>query len=104
MNCGGFYKPFLSVHLIVSSHKFSHTPYFKENDDRKPIHNRIKKLISHGFGYRRIHKILLDEGWKIGKSPTCVYSMIKKYLRKEEFLNQEVKCVLEKVSFMVKRR
>ena len=101
---GGFFIPYLIIEFTVTSHKFSHTPYFKDYDDRKPIHNRIKELEDQGLGYRRIHKILIDEGWKIGKTPSCVHTMIKKRKLRDEFLNQEVKCVLGKVSFMVKRR
>ena len=103
INRGVFFKPFLSVHLIVVSHKFSHTPYFKDYDDRKPIHNRIKELEDQGLGYRRIHKVLIDEGWEIGKTPSCVHTMIKKRKLRDEFLNQEVKCELNGVKVEVMR-
>ena len=88
MNCGGFYKPFLSVHLIVVSHKFSHTPYFNDYSKRIPIHNRIKELSKQGLGYRKIHRVLVKEKLKIGKSPTCVDTMIKKIDRRDRILNK----------------
>ena len=99
----GFFQPYLIIEFTVTSHKFSHTPYFKDYDDRKPIHNRIKELEDQGLGYRRIHKVLIDEGWEIGKSPSCVHTMIKKRKLRDEFLNQEVKCELDGVKVVVLR-
>ena len=86
-----FFKPYLSVHLIVVSHKFSHTPYFNDYSKRIPIHNRIKELSKQGLGYRKIHRVLVKEKWKIGKSSTCVDTMIRKMKKREKFLNQETK-------------
>ena len=45
--------------------------------------------MDEGLGYKRIHKILVKEGFEVGKSPNCVNSMIKKRLKREEFLNQK---------------
>ena len=42
-----------------------------------------------GLGYKRIHKVLVKEGFEVGKSPNCVNSMIKKRLKREEFLNRK---------------
>ena len=47
--------------------------------------------MSEGLGYKRIHKVLVKEGFEVGKSPNCVNSMIKKRLKREEFLNQKEK-------------
>ena len=44
-----------------------------------------------GLGYKRIHKVLVKEGFEVGKSPNCVNSMIKKKLKREEFLNKKDK-------------
>ena len=101
INCGGFYKPFLSVHLIVVSHKFSHTPYFNDYSKRIPIHNRIKELSKQGLGYRKIHRVLVKEKWKIGKSPTCVDTMIKKMKKREQFLSQKTTVEIDKVEFIL---
>ena len=38
------------------------------------------KLYREGWGYTKIHKHLLKNGFKIGKSRTCVYNIIKKEL------------------------
>ena len=48
------------------------------------------RLYHEGWGYTKIHKYLLKNGFKIGKSRTCVDSIIKKRLKREEFLNQPI--------------
>ena len=48
--------------------------------------------MDEGLGYKRIHKVLVKAGFEVSKSPNCVNSMIKKRLKKEEFLNQTDKC------------
>tara|TARA_B100000579_G_C22580780_1_gene733400 strand:- start:479 stop:667 length:189 start_codon:yes stop_codon:yes gene_type:complete len=48
------------------------------------------KLHEEGWGYTKIHKHLIKNGFKIGKSRTTVDSIIKKRLKREEFLNQKV--------------
>ena len=44
--------------------------------------------MNEGLGYKRIHKVLVKEGFEVGKSPNCVNSMIKKRLKRKEFLTQ----------------
>ena len=82
---------YLIVEYIVVSHKFSPSPYFNDYSKRIPIHNRIKELSKQGLGYRKIHRVLVKEKWKIGKSPTCVDTMIRKMKKREKFLNQKTK-------------
>ena len=89
------------INLKVVSHKFSHTPYFNDYSKRIPIHNRIKELSKQGLGYRKIHRVLVKEKWKIGKSPTCVDTMIRKMKKREKFLNQEVVIKLSDISIKV---
>ena len=48
------------------------------------------RLYHEGWGYTKIHKYLLKNGFKIGKSRTCVGNIIKKRLKREEFLNQPI--------------
>ena len=91
------------IHLKVVFHKFSHTPYFKQYNDRKSIHNRIKGLYDKGLGYRKIHNILIKEGFDIGKSPSCVYSIIKKLKKREEILSQEAIVELVKIEVKILR-
>ena len=80
---------YLVVYIEIISHKFSPSPYFTHKHNRKSIHNRINELRSDGLGYRRIHKVLVSEKFKIGKSPTTVDSMIKKMDRRDRILNQK---------------
>ena len=92
---------YLIVEYIVVSHKFSHTLYFNDYSKRIPIHNRIKELSKQGLGYRKIHRVLVKEKWKIGKSPTCVDTMIRKMKKRENFLNQETTVEIDNVEVIL---
>ena len=83
------HSSYLVVYINIVSHKFSPSPYFNDYSKRIPIHNRIKELSKQGLGYRKIHRVLVKEKWKIGKSPTCVDTMIKKMDRRDRILNQK---------------
>ena len=83
------YCSYLVVYVQIVSHKFSPSPYFNDYSKRIPIHNRIKELSKQGLGYRKIHRVLVKEKWKIGKSPTCVDTMIRKMNRRDRILNQK---------------
>jgi len=48
------------------------------------------KLHNESWGYTKIHKHLRKNGFKIGKSRTVVDSIIKKRLKRDEFLNQPI--------------
>ena len=93
--------PYLVVYVEIVSHKFSPSPYFNDYSKRIPIHNRIKELSKQGLGYRKIHRVLVKEKWKIGKSPTCVDTMIRKMKKREKFLNQETTVEIENVEFIL---
>ena len=86
--CGGWF-PFLTFIIEITTNKFNPSSYWKDYKYRIPIHNRIKELMNEGLGYKRIHKVLVKEGFEVGKSPNCVNCMIKKKLKREEFLNQK---------------
>ena len=96
MSSVGWY-PYLVVYIKVITHKFSPSPYFTHKHNRKSIHKRINELRSDGLGYRRIHKILTDEKFDVGRSPTCVHTMIKKMDRRDRILNQKVVVEIVKV-------
>ena len=89
MDYVGECNPYLVVYIEIISHKFNPSPYFTHKHNRKSIHNRINELRSDGLGYRKIHKVLVSEKFKIGKSPTTVDSMIKKMDRRDRILNQK---------------
>ena len=48
------------------------------------------KLHNKGWGYTKIHRHLIENGFEIGKSRTTVYSIIKKIKKREEFLSQTI--------------
>ena len=48
------------------------------------------KLHNKGWGYTKIHRHLLNNGFEIGKSRTTVDSIIKKIKKRKEFLSQPI--------------
>ena len=48
------------------------------------------KLNDTGWGYTNIHRYLVKNGFKIGKSRTTVDSIIKKIKKRKEFLSQTI--------------
>ena len=92
---------YLVVYVQIISHKFSPTPYYTHKHHRKSIHDRIKDLRTSGYGYRKIHKVLVREKFEIGKSPTTVDHMIKKMDRRERILNQKDVVEIVKVDIEV---
>ena len=48
------------------------------------------KLHNKGWGYTKIHLLLLKNEFKIGKIRTTVNSIIKKIKKREEFLSQPI--------------
>ena len=48
------------------------------------------KLYNKGWGYTKIHRYLVDNGFEIGKSRTTVDSMIKKMKKRDEFFSQPI--------------
>ena len=95
---------FLTFTLENTTNKFNPSPYYKDYKHRIPIHNRITELMNEDLGYKRIHKVLVKEGFEVGKSPNCVNSMIKKRLKREEFLNQKDKIEYKEFKIMVMRK
>jgi hypothetical protein len=85
-----FHKPYLTLDFVVISHKFSPNQFVYRNyKERQPIHKRINQLTKQGLGYKRIHRVLTSEGFDIGKSPTCVDTMIKKIKKRKSILSQK---------------
>ena len=83
--------PFMNFHYYTKTHHLVPTQYYQSlTEDRKKLHNEIFKLNESGLGYRRIHRKLVEKGFQIGKSPTTVDSIIKKKIKRDEFLNQPV--------------
>ncbi len=73
------------------THKLVPSNYFKPlTKNRLKLHKEIVRLQKKGLGYKKIHKELIKNGFKIGKSPTTVHSIIKKMEKRDKFLNQPV--------------
>ncbi|MBA08452.1 MAG: hypothetical protein CMG52_06095 [Candidatus Marinimicrobia bacterium] len=49
------------------------------------------RLHNKGWGYTKIHRHLLKNGFEIGKSRTTVDSIIKKIKKRKEFLSNNNK-------------
>ena len=60
--------------------------------------------MKEGLGYKRIHKVLVKEGFEVGKSPNCVNSMIKKRFKREECLNRKDEVEYKEFRIMVMKR
>ena len=85
------WKPLLCFDYTITTNQF-HT-----STCRKPLSKHIiclfkeiMKLHDKGWGYTEIHRHLLKNGFKIGKSRTTVDSIIKKIKKREEFLSQPI--------------
>lgn len=81
--------PFLKFNHYIKTHML--TPSYYHNPlsrDKEILHAEIFKLYNKGLGYRQIHKRLIEKGIKVAKSPTTIDFIIKKRLKRNEFLNQ----------------
>jgi len=102
VSIGVFYKPYLTISFKVISHRFNVTQFVhRKYTERKPLHKRINELRSEGLGYRRIHKVLVNENWEVGNSPTCVDTMIRKMKRREFILSQPTITEYDKMEIQV---
>ena len=102
-----FFKPYLIIEFTVTSHKFSHTPYFKDYDDRKPIHNRIKELEDQGLGYRRISHILTEKGYRSVRTNSIlknnyIHSIYKKGKIRESRIERSFDSKIENIKYIFK--
>ena len=83
--------PFLVFKFHSITHKLSPSPYHLPlSKNTEKLHKEIFRLKSLGLGYRKIHKKLVEKGYKIGKSPSTVNSIIEKRLKRDKFLNTKV--------------
>ena len=95
------WKPFLCFDYIITTNQFHTTNYRKPlSKDRLHLHNEIMRLHKKGWGYTKIHRHLIKNGFEIGKSRTTVDSIIKKIKKREEFLSQTIISEIE--NFRVK--
>ena len=85
------WKPFLCFDYTITTNQF-HTSIYRKplSKDRIRLHKEIMILHNKGWGYTKIHRYLVKNGFKIGKSRTTVDSIIKKIKKRKEFLSQPI--------------
>jgi len=58
--------PFLVFVFYTKTHHLSPSQYnVPLSKDRKKLHNEIFNLYNQGLGYKRIHRKLVENGWKV---------------------------------------
>ena len=83
--------PFLTFTFYTVTHKLVPSNYYRPlTKTQLKLHKEIVRLQKKGLSYRKIHKELINKGFKIGKSPSTVHSIIKKREKRDKFLNQPV--------------
>ena len=86
------WKPFLCFDRKITTNQFHSTNYRKPlSKDRICLHKEIMRLHNKGWGYTKIHRHLVNNGFEIGKSRTTVDSIIKKIKKRKEFLSNNNK-------------
>ena len=85
------WKLFLCFNYKITTNQFHGSIYRKQlSKDRIHLHKEIMELHNKGWGYTKIHRYLVKNGFKIGKSRTTVDSIIKKIKKREKFLSQPI--------------
>ena len=85
------WKPFLCFDYTITTNQLHGSNYTKPlSKERIRVHDEIMRLHNKGWGYTKIHRHLLQNGFEIGKSRTTVDSIIKKIKKREEFLSQPI--------------
>tara|TARA_B100001559_G_scaffold296528_1_gene279713 strand:+ start:51 stop:449 length:399 start_codon:yes stop_codon:yes gene_type:complete len=85
------WKLFLCFNYTITTNQFHGSIYRKLlSKDRIRLHEKIMILHNKGWGYTKIHRYLVQNGFKIGKSRTTVDSIIKKIKKRREFLSQPI--------------
>ena len=83
--------PFLIFEYKITTHKLYNSGYSKPLTKKQTkLHNEIMRLHNKGWGYTKIHRYLIKNGFEIGKSRTTVDSIIKKIKKREKFLSQPI--------------
>jgi len=81
--------PFLTFTYFCKTHKLVPSNYYRPlTKTQLKLHKEILRLQDKGLSYRKIHKELINNGFKIGESPSTVHSIIKKREKRDKFLNQ----------------
>ena len=85
------WKLFLCFNYTITTNQFHGSIYRKPlSKDRLRLHKKIMNLNNKGWGYTKIHRHLVKNGFEIGKSRTTVDSIIKKIKKRKEVLSQPI--------------
>jgi hypothetical protein len=89
------WKPYLIFEHIITTHKFNPTNYrYIDVSHREKLHNEVMNLHNKGWGYTKIHRHLITNGFEIGKSRTTVDIMIKKMKKEMSFITNRLWMVM----------
>ena len=77
---------------VITTHQFFPSNYFIKDipKNRQSIRNKVRELFNQGWGYTKIHKYLLKNGYKVSKHRTSIDCMIKKMKKRDEFFTQPI--------------
>lgn len=82
----GGWIPHLTFTFTIVTIKLSIHQYRRTYSERKEVRDKVWELHKKGWGYTKIHKYLINNGYEIGKSRTTVDGMIKKMKKREYIL------------------
>ena len=83
--------PYLIFDYTITTNQFHTSNYGKPlSKDRIRLHKEIMKLHDIGWGYTKIHRYLVQNGFEIGKSRTTVHSIIRRIKKRDEFFSQPI--------------
>jgi len=83
--------PHIVFEYTITTHEFYSSSYFKPLTKKQTkLHTEIMRLHNKGWGYTKIHRHLVKNGFEIGKSRTTVDSIIKKIKKRKEVLSQPI--------------
>ena len=90
--------------LVSNKDRYSYELLLSEIETNTPICDTVDESINFlGKQRNELKKIGAKEGFKIGRFPSCVYSMIKKMNRRKKILSQKTEIEIVKVEIKVFR-
>ena len=92
LGVSGNHIPHLVFDYVITTHQFFPSNYFIKDipKNRQPIRKKVRELFNQGWGYTKIHKYLLKNGYEVSKHRTSVDCMIKKMKNRDEFFTQPI--------------
>ena len=85
------WRPYLTLKYLVVTHQFSTTPYLYHFPKLKLRNKKIWELYNKGWGFTKIHRYMVENGYKVSKYPSSIGNIIKYRIKREEVLNQPTK-------------